>query len=69
MKGSAADSQGPAKGGYSAAEDMPRGAGKLKASSNQAFTSEPERPKNGPDEPNGFIGHRELLAYHPKTGR
>jgi hypothetical protein len=42
--------------------------GKFKTSSNEPFTSEPGRSKNGFDEPNGFVGQGKPLAYHPKTG-
>jgi len=36
---------------------------------NHPFTPEAGRSKNCGDEAIGFIGAREPLAYHPKTGR
>ena len=59
----------PQLGGCSERCNKKLGGGKLKRSANQFFTTETGSSRNGHDEGNGFIGRREPLAYHPKTGR
>jgi len=44
-------------------------AGKLKPSSNKAFTAELGMRNSGRDEANGFIAGEKPLACHPNTGR
>jgi hypothetical protein len=46
---------------------MNSGGRQAETSLKSLFTADTGRADNGADEENGFILHREPLAYHPKT--